>query len=225
LAGWLNWALNVYPLLRPGLLTLYAKTSGKLLSKALIWVNQDVVREPSWVIKHLHDAEGVFFFKLVSWSFAQISDDVLRIYTDASGVGLAYWIPSLNISFQSALPGSAPTGTIFYFEALAVTGALLDSVSRLQPNQRVAIFTDNLNMVSMFNSLAALPPYNWLLMSAVDAILEAQIDFWVFFISGMDNVVADHLSHWKNVEAEAASPGLIIHQFQPPQNLLGAAQQ
>jgi hypothetical protein len=224
LAGWLNWALNVYPLLRPGLSALYAKTAGKLVSKALIWVNRDVVRELLWVVAHLRSAEGVFFFKSVSWSFAHMPDDVLRVYTDASGVGLAFWYPGLNIGYQSLLPGAVPTGTIFYFEALTVTAALLDAVSRLRPGGRVAVFTDNLNSVSMFNSLAALPPYNWLLMSSVDAILSSQVDFRVFFVPGVDNVVADRLSRWKNEEAYAASPGLLIQSFLPPRNALGASE-
>jgi hypothetical protein len=43
LAGHLNWALNVYPLLRPGLSALYAKTAGKLEQRALIWVNQAIM--------------------------------------------------------------------------------------------------------------------------------------------------------------------------------------
>jgi hypothetical protein len=151
-------------------------------------------------------------------------DDVLRVYTDASGVGLAFWYPGLNIGYQSLLPGAVPTGTIFYFEALTVTAALLDAVSRLRPGGRVAVFTDNLNSVSMFNSLAALPPYNWLLMSSVDAILSSQVDFRVFFVPGVDNVVADRLSRWKNEEAYAASPGLLIQSFLPPRNALGASE-
>jgi hypothetical protein len=69
LAGWLNRALNVYLLLRPGLSALYAKTAGKLVLKALIWVNRDVVRELSWVVNHLHFTEGIFFFNSVSCSF------------------------------------------------------------------------------------------------------------------------------------------------------------
>jgi hypothetical protein len=222
LAGWLNWALNVYPLLRPGLSALYAKTAGKLVSKALIWVNRDVVRELLWVVAHLQSAEGVFFFKSESWSYAHLRDDVLKVYTDASGNGMAFWVPSLNVGYQSPLPGSAPTGTIFYFEALAVTAALMFSTSLLKPNQRVAIFTDNLNTVSMFNSLAALPPYNWLLMAAVDVLISSQVDFRVFFIPGVDNVVADHLSRWQNEDASLASPGLQIKPFTPPRHTLGA---
>ncbi|KAG1815666.1 uncharacterized protein BJ212DRAFT_1211191, partial [Suillus subaureus] len=68
LAGWLNWALNVYPLLPPGLSALYAKTTGKLESKALIWVNHDIVCKLSWIICHLRSAEGIFFLKSMSWN-------------------------------------------------------------------------------------------------------------------------------------------------------------
>ncbi|KAG2737160.1 hypothetical protein P692DRAFT_20673738, partial [Suillus brevipes Sb2] len=64
----------------------------------------------------------------------------------------------------------------------------------LGSGQRVTVFTDNLNMVSMFNSLVVLPPYNWLLMTAVEAILASHVDFRVFYILGVENVVADHLS-------------------------------
>ena len=219
-----NWALNVYPLLRPGLSALYAKTAGKLVSRAKIWVNRDVVRELTWVVGHLLSADGVFFFKSVSWDFAHLPDAVFKVYTDASGEGIAYWIPSMNLGFQSSLPGSAPTGTIFYFEALAVTAAILAAARRLPPDGRMAVFTDNLNTVSMFNSLAALPPYNWLLMLSVDAIIESRVDFRVFYIPGIENVVADRLSRWRNAEAESAAPGLLVHSFLPPRNALGAVQ-
>lgn len=223
LAGWLNWALNVYPLLRPGLSALYAKTAGKLVLQALIWVNRDVIHELNWIIDHLHLAEGIFFFKLVSWSFQHLPQEIFRVYTDASGDGLTYWFLSLNIGFQSPLLGSAPTGTIFYYEALAVTAGILDAVTQLGTDHHLVVFTNNLNTVSMFNSLTALPPYNWLLMASVDAIMNASIDFRVFFIPGVNNIIADHLSHWKNSEACAALLGLSIHPFTPPQNMLGAA--
>jgi hypothetical protein len=167
------------------------------VSKALIWVNRDVVRELTWVVNHLCSAEGVYFFISVSWSYAHLPDRVMWVYTDMSGVGLAFLFPSLNTGFQSPLPGSAPVGTIFYYEALAVTATLLNAIPRLGSGQRVTVFTDNLNMVSMFNSLVVLPPYNWLLMTAVEAILASHVDFRVFYILGVENVVADHLSGWQ----------------------------
>ncbi|KIK75918.1 hypothetical protein PAXRUDRAFT_71249, partial [Paxillus rubicundulus Ve08.2h10] len=67
-AGHLNWALNVYPLLRPGLCAVYSKTSGELQQKALIWVYRDVEHELSWVVAHLLDSQGIFFLKSVSWN-------------------------------------------------------------------------------------------------------------------------------------------------------------
>jgi len=219
----LIWALNVYPLLRPGLSALYAKMAGKLESHAQLWVNRDVVRELSWVAKHMQTSEGVFFLKSVSWDFSTIHDSVFHVYTDASGDGLAYWFPSLNQGFQSPLPGSAPSGSIFYFEALAVTSAIIHATSYLTPGSRLAIFSDNMNSVSMFNSLAALSVYNGLLTLAVDAIISSNLDFRVFFIPGVDNVVADALSRWHNDIACSEAPGLSIHTFQPPQNALGAA--
>jgi hypothetical protein len=129
LAGHLNWALNVYPLLRPGLSALYAKTAGKQESWAVLWVNRDVTHELSWIVRHLQASNGVYFLKSVSWSYRNLPETVLRVYTDASMGGIAYWIPSLNIGFQSTLPSYADSCDIFFFEALAVTSAILDAVS------------------------------------------------------------------------------------------------
>jgi len=222
LAGHLNWALNVYPMLRPGLSALYAKTAGKLHSRAQLWINRDVVRELLWIADHLRTSNGVFFLKSVSWSYCQLPPSTFRAYMDASGSGLAYWFPDLHLGFQAELPRSAPTGTIFYFEALAVTSAILDASCRIPPDGRLAVFSDNLNTVSMFNSLAALPPYNRLLLLAVDALLRAQIDFRVFFVPGEENFVADALSRGRNDDAIAESPELHISSFLPPRDTLGA---
>jgi hypothetical protein len=113
LTSHLNWALNVYPLLRPGLSALYAKTAGKLEQKALIWVNRDVVRELSWVAQHLIASDGVYFLKTLAWDFHHMAQVTLAVYTDASSISLGFWYPSLNHGFQSLLPVSFPSETIF----------------------------------------------------------------------------------------------------------------
>jgi hypothetical protein len=59
IAGSLNWALNVCPLLRPGLSALYAKTKGKTNSKGLLWMNRRVVKESLWGSFHLAQSDGV----------------------------------------------------------------------------------------------------------------------------------------------------------------------
>jgi hypothetical protein len=223
LAGHLNWALNVYPLLRPGLSALYAKTAGKLEQWAFIWVNRDVVRELKWLERHLATSDGVYFIRSVSWDFHHMSQATLSVYADASASRMAFWYPSLNHGFQCQLPGTLSSDTIYFFEALAVTAAIIDAVGRMQPHGHLAVFTDNVNTVAMFNTLAALPPYNWLLMLLMDFVLDGYIDLRIFHVPGIHNTVADHLSRWKNDEARNASLGLIISSFQPPQNMLGAA--
>ncbi|KIK74434.1 hypothetical protein PAXRUDRAFT_74394, partial [Paxillus rubicundulus Ve08.2h10] len=65
IVGYLNWALNVYWLLQPGLMAVYAKTTGKLLQRMPIWVNKDVERELAWVVNHLLTSDGVYFLKSV----------------------------------------------------------------------------------------------------------------------------------------------------------------
>ncbi|KAG2754245.1 DNA/RNA polymerase [Suillus brevipes Sb2] len=223
LAGHLNWALNVYPFLRPGLSALYAKTAGKQESWAVLWVNRDVTRELAWIVRHLQASNGVYFLKSVSWSYRNLPESVLRVYTDASMGGVAYWFPSLNLGFQSTLPSYAGSCDIFFFEALAVTSAILDAVTRLPPDGRLAVFTDSLDTVALFNSLATLPSFNWMLMTAMDAIIASGINFRGFHIPGVQNVVADHLSRWQNAEAIHSSPDLRIHSFTPPRPTLGAA--
>lgn len=225
IAGHLNWALNVYPLLRPGLSSLYAKTAGKLEHRAPIWINRDVVRELLWAAAHLETSEGVFFLQSESWSYPDLPDSVLEVYCDASPMAMGFWFPSLRLGFQASIP--VATETIFHYEALCVTAAILEAVaSRLPPTTRkLAVFTDNLNTVQLFNSLAALPSMNWMLMRVVDTILPISLDLRVFHIPGCSNVVADRLSRLSNVEALSLVPGLSIHTFSPPRPSLGAASQ
>lgn len=42
LGGWINWSLNVYPLLRPALSALYKKMAGKTKSNQQIWTSSSL---------------------------------------------------------------------------------------------------------------------------------------------------------------------------------------
>ncbi|CAA7269722.1 unnamed protein product [Cyclocybe aegerita] len=66
LAGWINWALNVFPLLCPGLCTLYHKMAGNQKSSALIWVNQCLCAELHWVTDHIKNSGGCSFSTLLN---------------------------------------------------------------------------------------------------------------------------------------------------------------
>src|SRR5438034_2172260 len=83
-----------------------------------------------------------------------------------------------------------PKDGIFFSEALAACAAI-HLAKDLGGPKRLLIYTDNMNTFDIFNSLAAAPPYNRILMSAVDVIIGSGIDLRVVWIPGEENAVAD----------------------------------
>src|SRR5882724_7110267 len=49
LLGWINWGLNMFPLLKLGLQSSYAKISGKSNTHASIYLNKQVISDLHWV--------------------------------------------------------------------------------------------------------------------------------------------------------------------------------
>jgi hypothetical protein len=48
MAGWLNWALNIAPMLRPALARLYDKMHGKVNPHHQLWLSKCVIRDLLW---------------------------------------------------------------------------------------------------------------------------------------------------------------------------------
>lgn len=215
LAGWINWVLNVFPLLRPGLAPLYAKIVGKNKPLALIYVSDEVAQGLLWIAQHLQSSSGLFMMKAIAWTRDE-ADAV--IYTDASLHGIGMWCPASNIGRFSPLPDNPPTGTIFYFEAYVVVCAILWACAwpvTARP-KRLAIFSDNSNTVAMFNTLRALLVYNPLLTLAIDNLIQFDIDLRVSHIPGSSNTAADLLSRSNFTELCRLFPGIQIRKFAPP---------
>ena len=214
IAGYLNWALNVYLL-----------TAGKLFQKALLWVNWNVEREFTWVVNHLLRSDGIYFLRSISWSSGDHSTSILRVYCDTSPFALGIWYPSLHLGLQAPAHETFAQhgGSIFYLKSLCVCAAILDAASRLSAGQCLGVFTDNINTVQLFNLLSALPAFNWMLIQVAALVLRQELDFWVFHVPGVHNVVADALSRLQNAQLVELNPELTISTFQPPRPALGAA--
>jgi hypothetical protein len=121
LASWINWSLNVFPLLKPGLCTVYEKIAGKSSPHAKLHVSKGVRRDLEWFLEHVVNLSGVHIFDASDWG----PDDADAIaYGDASSLGMGYYFPHTSHAFQSALPHDTPKETIFFFEALIVLAAV-----------------------------------------------------------------------------------------------------
>ena len=214
MGGWMNWAFNVYPRLKPALNNFYPKLRGRRDSTSLLWVNNNIRDDFSWALKILDTSPGVHLLKSVYWD---VDEATLTIYCDACPEGMGFWYPSLNIGFYSPTPHHDNPDLIFYFEALCVHSALFDAHRRTleKGNGRFVIYTDNSNTVDIFNTLRALPPYNHLLKTAVDILNLGNHDLRVLHVSGVDNAVADALSRSNFCRALALAPDLKIATFEP----------
>ena len=219
LLGWINWGLNTFPLLKPGLQSSYAKIRGKSHAHALIYLNKQVMSDLCWVADTMEASTGLFYFDATEWSPA---DAEVVIYCDASLTGLGFYCPADNVAYHADISATTTQKTIFYQEALAVLSALTWALDSKSSGIRLLIYTDSMNTVEMFHSLSALPGYNDLLMHAVGLLIPSSSSLRVLHVPGAENSVADALSRGLFTIALSLHPGLVIRLFRPPPCVSGA---
>ena len=219
--GWANWALNVFPLLRPALNSSWEKTKGKSQMNAPIWLNASVVTDLRWFANWVEELNGVHILGEETWS---AEDADLEIWCDASnyGIGFASIAPNVAYFFQREDDTREAQSHIYFFEELCVLSAIQWAAQLPQRPQRLAIHTDSANTHAAFNSLRTYGRYNLLLMQAIDTLLSARIQLRVFHIRGENNVVADALSRGQFQLARQLQPGVSIRLFVPPRDALQA---
>ena len=223
MAGWINWSLNVFPLLRPCLSALYAKMSNKKRPSAELYLNTQICHELLWAANHLESCEGVFLLKSLDW---EATDADYFLLSDACLFGLGFWSPRHGLGFQASV-STFTSRTIFYWEAYAVLSAFdwILHFTRLPP-RRVVIYTDNSNTVDLFRTLRATPDLNPIVLTAADLMMHFDCQLRVIHIAGDQNDIADSISRYHNSHAVALArmrnTNLYIEDFTPPQLTLGA---
>ena len=155
-------------------------------------------------------SDGVHLLKSVTWEF---SDTTCVAKTDVCLEGIAFWYPNTNLGFSAPTPRDTPASQIIFYEALVVLSALDDASRRFPSGSKIIIFTDNSVTVSMFNSLRSLPEYNCILKSAVDILIDGDLQLRVLHIAGERNDVADALSHADFMRVLHLHPHLTIRTF------------
>ena len=219
LAGWFNWALNVYPLLRPALNNVYAKMSGKRLKNQRIYINNAIRNDLMWAVNHIESSNGVQLFDSFHW---EPSSANFVIFCDACPEGLGFWYPISKDGYYAPTPVNIPSNAIFYYETLCVLSAIVNVQSKAPKGSKILIYTDNSNSVDIFKSLRCLPDYNPLLKSAVDILIANNYSLRVLHVPGDKNLVADALSRVQFSVALSYEPALKLYNFNPP-DLVGSS--
>jgi len=220
LAGWVNWSLNVYPLLRPGLSGVYEKMRRGSSPFQKLSINNVINNELRWLASHIEVSDGVHIIESREWSRLEANDSFL---CDACPSGMGYWSPKTCEGFVCPVPSDTRNG-IFFFEALTVLSALSHACETVRSRPyRLALFTDSLNTFDMFNTLHALPAYNPILITATDLLIISGIQLRVFHIPREENTIADALSRLDANTACRLQPGLTVANFSPPRFTLGEA--
>ncbi|EKM61562.1 uncharacterized protein PHACADRAFT_190737 [Phanerochaete carnosa HHB-10118-sp] len=223
LLGWINWGLNVQPLLRPALASSYEKMRGKQHPARPLYLNKAVITDLLWVADMFEEYGGVHILRSRAWKPHEAE---LEVLCDACLTGLGFWSPARQEGFMAALPVSpdAVEDTIFWYESLCVLAALQWAAALHHCPRRLAIYTDNLNTVQIFDCFRASAPYNSILHAASATLIASGIDLRVWHIPGSENVVADALSRGMLPVAHSYASSLRVLPFRPPQLKSGAAE-
>jgi len=217
--GWINWGINTFPLLKPGLHSSYVKIQGKSNAHASIFLNKQVLGDLRWVAETMESATGLLLYDATEWSHLEAD---MVIFCDASLLGLGFYCPSLNIAYYVDIMDFTPTCTIFFYETLCILSALTWVHNSIYSPRQLLIYKDSMNTVEIFNSLKAEQGYNELLMHAVGLLIPSGISLCVFHIAGSENTVADALSRGLLDVAQCLHPRLVLQLFWPPPCVSGA---
>ena len=220
MAGWVNWALNVYPLLvlYSGLASWTStKKCGAVLTPSRNSINNTISNELLWLDDHVERSGGVRIIKSPEWSRSEAHDTLrspLRCLPSRYGILVT---ESLWGLYMLCLLWHAKR--YIFFETLTVLSALSRLRIGFSKAYRLAILTDSLNTFGMFITLHALPAYNPILITATDSDLIASgIQLRVYHIPhhGESNKVADALSRLDVATAQQFQPILAVSIFSPP---------
>lgn len=204
MTGWANWGLNCFPLGRWALQSSWDKIAGKTLRNSMVPSNSHTRLDLEWLSKALLSWNGRQLLKTYFW---RINEADLVFFCNACPSGLGLWIPKSRESFHLSLP--TPLRDIYWAELTAAICCM--AVGRERSAKRIVIFTDSENVVNLFSSHRAVPIVREMFSSAVEMMINNDLDFKVKHVPGEENVVADCLSRNNLAMARALIKDLSIN--------------
>ncbi|KAF6744978.1 hypothetical protein DFP72DRAFT_824882 [Ephemerocybe angulata] len=196
IAGWMAWALQVAPTLRPGLTSIIETMRGKASIFSPTAINRWVRYELQWFASHISYHNHL---RLQKWTAPALSkSDVVDIYCESTVIGAAFWIPSLLLGHRRRVQRKGLRASRkFYWDAFAVVSALKWVASNMSPRSMLCIHSTNPHIVASFNSMNAGSLYDVLMLSAADAIISAELIVTFTQTLGKGSAVARYICNLK----------------------------
>src|SRR5882724_1505442 len=99
--SWINWGLNMFPLLCPALQSLYMKIARKHVTWGMIYLNKAVIHHFTWLTDTIEASNGIHLLDVIKWAE---SDADLIIYCDTLLSGLGFIAQLLRLGFYAVIP-------------------------------------------------------------------------------------------------------------------------
>src|SRR5258708_6900186 len=172
--GHANWALNVFPLLKPGLNSAYDKVAGHTYMNAPVYLNKQISLDLLWFADQAEVLNGIRFFDAEEW---EAQDANFEIWGDASATSLAFWSPMHGVAYiADPVVNAEKQFNVFFNEALTILAVLKWAATLELPPKCLAIHTDSMTSFGIFNSLWAISTYNPIILQSIKVQLKSKID-------------------------------------------------
>ena len=187
LAGHVNWALNVFPPLHPGLASLYATLGGSYIPSRRVYINDAIRHDLLWLANRIRASDGIFMLESVAW---RADEADLTLYLDACLTHFGFWSTPLFFAFHAPTLPTCADDPIFFHEAFTAVCAIhWACTSGALGVRQIVLYTNNMNTVDMFNSLHARDHYNELLKVVIDLLMRHEVDLWVLNVPEIKKIL------------------------------------
>ncbi|KAJ3964747.1 hypothetical protein EV361DRAFT_811705 [Lentinula raphanica] len=144
-------------------------------------------------------------------------------WSDASQTGLSFVFAGNCFFYEIHADPQAPRVDIFFLELVAIMSAIAFAADLSSPPRRILLYSDSLNSVDAFNSLAVHNcSHNAPLLGVSTIVLRTGFDVRVRHIPGRENIRADLLSRLLLDDFHLQFPSYRVRPFVPPRDLLPA---
>lgn len=152
---------------------MYGPPGSPFNPNCVLQINEQIIHELLWFLHHFKATQGLYLFNSIAWTSCEAD---FTFYTDALLTGIGMWLPELCVGYYTNICTRTVDSKFFYFKAFVVTCAIYWAPSHLPLPKCIAIFTDNMNMIDILNSMRAHGKFNKLLKYVVDLLMVANMD-------------------------------------------------